>query len=135
MATCHLIEIQPNAYNKYLPETAEAVLRDISWRKQVLALLRSRANSALSLANSSGFLTKTRTFAATVMSLSTASGVTLIYHPRRKADVKMLTSRQDSLEISVHIVRIWLVFTLASPWVLSSIHIQWFNVTYKMVAE
>ncbi len=84
MATCHLIEIQPNAYNKYLPETA---------------------------------------------------GVTLIYHPRRKADVKMLTSRQDSLQISVHIVRIWLVFTLALPWVLSSIHIQRFNVTYKMVAE
>ncbi len=45
--------------------TPEAVLRGVSWRKQVSALLRSRANSALSLANSSGFLTKTRTFAPT----------------------------------------------------------------------
>jgi hypothetical protein len=45
--------------------STEAVLRDISWRKEVPALLRSRANSARSLANSSGFLTKTRTFAPT----------------------------------------------------------------------
>ncbi len=44
---------------------AEAVLRDVPWRKQVPALLRSLANSALSLANSSGFLTKTQTIAPT----------------------------------------------------------------------
>jgi hypothetical protein len=40
----------------------EAVLRDLSWRKQVPALLRSRANSALALAVSSRFPNKTRTF-------------------------------------------------------------------------
>ncbi len=42
----------------------DAVLRDIPWRKQVPALLRGRTNSALSLATSFGFLTKTRTFAS-----------------------------------------------------------------------
>ncbi len=45
---------------------SEAVLRDVSWRKQVPALLRGRANSALSLATSSRFLNKTRTFAPMV---------------------------------------------------------------------
>jgi hypothetical protein len=39
---------------------------------------------------------------------------TIIYHPRIKTDVKILTSRQDSLQISVHVVRIWLVFTLTT---------------------
>jgi hypothetical protein len=40
----------------------EALLRDVLWRKQVLALLRSRANSALSLAASSRFPNKIELF-------------------------------------------------------------------------
>ncbi len=47
----------------FFGKSPEAVLRDVSWRKQVPALLRSRANSAFSLVNSSRFLKKTQTFA------------------------------------------------------------------------
>jgi hypothetical protein len=56
-----LIEIQPNAYNKYLSRTAEPVLRDLKARSPgFLEKSRTFAKSLLKDSNFVGFLRRSR---------------------------------------------------------------------------